>query len=527
METAAAGPSDEDRNRNASRPRAFGVEDVPLLTRAEMRAWDRHSIHGFGVSEGVLIEAAGRAAARLIQRLYPHGRVVGAFGRGHNGADTLVALRTLRAWGRDTLAVPVEVADSDPALLHGWEVPLLPGEPAAAFASAGVLIDGILGTGASGAPREPQAAVIEAMNGSGRPIVALDGPSGVELSTGQTEGAAIRAELTVTFGAPKRGLLLYPGRLCAGRIVAVEVGLSPLQSQGASAAVITPRWARARTPGVAPNAHKGTLGTVAVIAGATGMAGAAVLVGTGAARAGAGKVLLVSAAENRIILQIALPEALFYDRDSEELSGLLETADAVVTGPGMGTDEVAQRVLRAVLRHGDAPLVLDADALTLISRDPDLLEGVDRPRLLTPHPSELARLLDEETKEVVADPFAAAERAVQRFGCSVLLKGAPSLVAAPGERMLANVTGHSGIATGGMGDTLAGIAVAFLAIGCTPRDAGALALYYSGRAAEIAGRGRSLLPRDVADALPAAFLEPDAVSSLDIPGITLDLPVPR
>lgn len=505
---------------------AYGRETVPLLSAAEMRAWDERAIRQDGVCERVLMENAGRAAASVIQRLFPEGRIVAAVGRGNNGGDALVALRTLYAWGREVAAVAVGDARPDAALLHGWPLPVHTGEPEEGWAAADVIVDGILGTGARGAPRAPQAAVIEAINRSGRPVVALDGPSGIDFSTGQAPGAAVRAVVTVTFGAPKRGLLLYPGRVHAGRIVAVEIGFPPLSPREASAALITPAWALARIPKVPPNAHKGVLGTVVVVAGSRGVAGAAAMVGMGAARAGAGKVHLVSAAENREILQLALPEALFHNRDAEGLAELLATADAVVAGPGIGTDAAALRLLRAVLAHGDAPLVLDADALTLIARQPELLHGLERAALLTPHPGELARMLGETAAAIAADPFGAAERALARFDGVLLLKGAPSLVAARGEPVLVNLAGHSGIATGGMGDTLAGIAAALLALGAAPREAGALALYLSGRAAELAGRGRSLLPRDVAEALPAAFLAPAPATELPEPSVTLDLPPP-
>jgi len=504
-----------------------GVADLPLVDAEEMRVWDRRATERDGVVERVLMESAGRALAGAVQRLYPRGRVVGAVGRGHNGGDTLIALRTLAAWGREVVAVAVGGAEAEAGLLHGWRIEVAAGDdPGAAFRGADLILDGLLGTGATGAPREPHAGAIRAMNAAGRPIVAVDGPSGVDFSTGAVAGDAVRAAVTVTFGAPKRGLLLHPGRVHAGRLLAVEIGFPPLGGDEAGAEVVTPSWARDRMPRVPPAAHKGTMGDVVVVAGSHGVAGAAVLVGTGAARAGAGKVYLLSTAENREILQVALPEALFAKRASQPARELLARADAVVAGPGIGTDAAAAAVLRTLLGAGDAPLLLDADALTLVAREPALLDGADRPLLLTPHPGEMSRLLGIEVGEVTADPFAAAARAAERFRCTVLLKGAPSLVAVAGERTLASLAGHPGIATGGMGDTLGGVAGALLAVGCSPRDAAALALQLCGRAAEIAGRGRSLLPRDVAECLGDAITElEDPADDLD-PGVILDLAAP-
>ncbi|HEX6912408.1 MAG TPA: NAD(P)H-hydrate dehydratase, partial [Longimicrobium sp.] len=450
-------------------------------------------------------------------------------GSGNNGGDAMVVARTLRAWGRDVATVQVGSRAPDPALLHGWTVDGVDaGRMADAFGGAGVVVDGLLGTGATGAPRGAYADAIAAMNGAGRPVVALDGPSGVDLATGRAEGEAVRAEATVTFGAPKRGLLLFPGRALAGRIVAVEIGFPPLADDAATARLLTPAWARAVLPPIPPNAHKGTTGKVSIVAGRAGMAGACVLAGFGALRAGAGMASLVSPGANRTILQTVLPEALFVDRDTAD-ADFQAGSRAVVAGPALGTDDASLVFLRAVARGGDAPMLLDADAVTLLARNPDLRDGIGgRPLVLTPHPGEMARLLGKEVAEITADPFGAAGKAAERFRCAVLLKGAPSLVAAPGRPTLVNVAGHSGLATGGNGDVLSGVIGAFLALGMEPSDAAGAGLFFAGRAAEIAGRGRGLVPRDVADALPAALLEDAATeSALGLRGIVLDLPPAR
>jgi ADP-dependent NAD(P)H-hydrate dehydratase / NAD(P)H-hydrate epimerase len=506
-------------------PPFFAAARVPVLTAAEMRAWDEAAIHAHGVPEGVLMEAAGRAAAAVVHRLYPAGRVVAVSGSGNNGGDAVVAARTLRAWGREVVHVHVGSSPPDAALLHGWKLP--PGQTDA-FHGAGVIIDGLLGTGASGAPRAPYADVIAAMNAAGAAVVALDGPSGVDLTTGAAPGEAVRAEATVTFGTPKRGLLLFPGRQLAGRIVAVEIGFPPLAESAATAALATPAWARSVLLPIPPNAHKGVPGKVSIVAGRRGMAGACVLAGLGALRAGAGMAALISTEDNRTILQTALPEALFVAREGLD-PNFHVGSKAIVAGPGMGTDDEALDLLRMIARAGTAPLLLDADAVTLLGRDPDIRKLIgDRPLVLTPHPGELGRVTGMTVDEITADPFGAAVQAADRFRCTVLLKGAPSLVAAPRRPTMVSVAGHSGLATGGNGDVLSGVAGAFLALGMEPWDAAAAALCFAGRAAELAGRGRGLVPRDVADALPAALLEETPrESALEFPGIVLDLPPAR
>jgi NAD(P)H-hydrate epimerase len=497
----------------------------PILTAAEMQRWDRQAIVELRIPESALVETAGRAAARVAATLFPEGPVVAAIGKGTNGSDALVALRCLRAWGREAVALPVGDASIADAHAHGWEIPVVAAESASdALRSAGVVLDGILGTGAEGAPREPQAAIIRQINAAGRPVLALDGPTGVDLTTGQVAGEVVRAAATVTFGAAKRGLILHPGREYAGRILVMEVGFPPLREE-ASAYLITPDWAHRTLPPLSLAGHKGSAGTLAVVAGHPGMGGAGILAAMGALRAGAGKVRIVSPAENRVALQTAVPEALYVDRESTAVWSAVDACDAILCGPGIGTDGAARDFLARLLRDFDQPTLLDADALTLVSREPELLPASGRERfLLTPHPGEMGRLLGYTTQGVTADPFAAAEEAEQRYGCAVLLKGTPSVITAPDMPALVNVAGYSGIATSGMGDTLGGIAGAFLAVGVGPREAAALALLFAGRAAELAGKGRSVLPRDVADALPRAFAERSSFGALHLPDLVLDLP---
>ncbi|HEX6750459.1 MAG TPA: NAD(P)H-hydrate dehydratase [Longimicrobium sp.] len=494
-----------------------------MLTADEMRAWDRHAIDEAGVPERVLMESAGRGVASVIQRLHPDGRVLVLCGSGNNGGDGLVAARTLGAWGRDVRVIAAGSRPPEDALRHGWEMEIGSLDDLdAEIAAADVLVDALLGTGSTGAPRAPYNRVIAAMNGAGKPVIAVDGPSGIDFTTGAAAGEVVHADVTVTFGAPKRGLLLFPGRQHAGRIVCVEIGFDPL-ARGHRAQLITPAWAMKHLPPVPPDAHKGEMGRVVIVAGREGMAGASVLAGMGALRAGAGMAVLVAPEANRRIIQTAIPEALYEDRASVA-DDVFAKADAIVAGPGMGTDDEAAELLGRIIDVADCPLLFDADATTLLATHDRLAEAVRQPLLLTPHPGEASRLLDRPTKKITADPFDAALDLADRFGCAALLKGAPSLVASGAEPVLVSVAGHSGIATGGMGDTLSGVTGAFLALCRDPRVAAGLGLWYCGRAAEIAGRGRGLIPRDVSSAVPQALLEaPSTESELALPALTLDL----
>lgn len=532
----------------------FGRADVAVVTAAEAAALDRAAREVGGIPERVLMENAGRSAALILDRLYPRGRVVAALGSGNNGGDGLVLLRTLRAWGREVACLAVGSRAPDLALAHGFEIVRLPADDGRT-PSADILVDALLGTGASGAPRGRVAATIEAMNASGRPIVALDLPSGIDPTTGTVPGAAVRAAATITFGWPKQGLLLHPARSYSGRILAVEIGFPPLPGAGAGAphaALITPEWARARLPVRPPTAHKGVAGRVLVVAGREGMAGAAVVAAHAALRAGAGYLWIASVAGNRIPLQTALPEAIFVDRaDREALHDVATSADSLLIGPGIGVDDEARDLLDSLLATmAGKPAVLDADALTLLARDEALLRraAVGRELVLTPHPGEMQRLTGLEVAEITSDPVRVARDFAERAGCAVVLKGLPSVVAAPGEPVLINSVGSSDLARAGMGDQLAGVIAALLAAGrgeaerggagrggsegtmrqgwsSRAQEAAALGLFYAGRAADLAARGRSLGPRDVSEWLDRAFADPGpATPPLGFQFITLDQP---
>ena len=507
-------------------------------TGDESSGFDRRAIDETGVPQPVLMENAGRSAAQIAQRLFPEGSVVAFVGAGNNGGDALVLLRTLAAWGRDVGAVLVSDRGAGPEpLVHGWDVPVvvdanLDDAATRLLGGAGLVVDGILGTGVRGAPRERQAAAIGSINESGRPVLAIDIPSGVDGATGATPGAAVRADVTVSFGAPKLGTLLDPGREHAGRLVAVEIGFPPTGEADGWARVVTPAWAQARLPARGTSTHKNAVGRVLVVAGRAGMGGAAVLAVRGAFRAGAGLVRVCSAPENRSALHAAVPETIYVDpTEPGGLTDALAQSDAVAVGPGLGTDQTAAALLSAVCSDAAHPAVLDADALNLCAAEggPDLRElTAGRPVLITPHPGEMGRLLGTEGPTPAADRVDAVKRAAAAFGCAVLLKGAPSLVSTVEGRLSVDTAGSSDFAVAGMGDLLTGVCAALLAQGLDPATAGSVGLYLSGRAARIAGRGKALTPSDVARWLPDALAERGAgFSELDLPFVLLDADAPR
>mgnify|MGYP002624640627 FL=1 len=447
------------------------------------------------------MENAGRSAALVAMRvLMDPARtprrtsgaprpVVGLIGSGNNGGDALVALRSFAAWGHPTRALLVADRPVDDPLLHGWPVEATDDEALddeelrSVLGSASMVVDGILGTGVRGAPRPRQARVIAALNDVSAPVVALDVPSGTDASTGAVEGSVVDADLTVSFGAPKVGALLHPARAHVGRHVAVEIGFPPLGEDDASAYVVTGGWVAGRLPRRGTDTHKNRVGRVLVVGGGAGMAGAAVLAGRAAFRAGAGLVQVATADENRDAVHAALPEAMVVRwGDDEELRAALGAADAVVVGPGLGRTAESRKALGAALTTGGAPLVLDADALNLVAEGAAKLPK-GRPVLMTPHVGEMRRLLGDALD---ASPLDVARRASLAFECAVVFKGAPSVVASPHGPVAIDTQSSSDLAVAGMGDTLAGVCGALAAQGLDAHDAGASGLDRSGRAAGLA-----------------------------------------
>lgn len=508
----------------SSAVRPFGARHLPLPTGHESAGIDQRAVERSGVPQTVLMENAGRSAALVLEHLYPRGPVTVVCGSGNNGGDGVVVARTLAAWGRPVRLVDGGGRGLPGPLLHGWEPPVLDagGDAGSVFLPGTVVVDALLGTGVRGAVRAPQAEWITRINEAGGPVVSLDVPSGVDADGGRVADGAVRASLTVAFGWPKLGTLLHPGRSFVGRLVAVEIGFPPLDPDAVPTFLVTPAWAAARRPSRGPDTHKNAVGSLLLAAGSPGMAGAAILAGRGALRAGVGLLRVASHPSNRIILQTALPEAIFLDLlHGAPLDEAVDASSALALGPGLGTDDGAAGALRRVLERRPLPTVLDADALNMAASGalPPLEHlGGERPLLLTPHPGEMSRLMGEPRDRIQEDRPGAARRGAARFRAALLLKGNPSLVATPDGVLRVDGGGSSDLATAGMGDVLTGVCGRFLAAGIPAGESGALALHVTGRAAARAHLGAGLSPRDVAEGLPQALME-------ESPGHT-DLPFP-
>jgi ADP-dependent NAD(P)H-hydrate dehydratase / NAD(P)H-hydrate epimerase len=447
----------------------------PLYTAAEMRRAEE-GYPGYPDTVSELMERAGRAVAREAMRAFPRARRFAVVcGGGSNGGDGRVAARVLREGGREA----VETDDVD-----GYDV----------------IVDALFGTGFHGAPRPDAAALIERVNEAGVPVVAVDLPSGVNASTGEVEGAAVRASHTVTFHGRKVGLVVAPGRFHAGRVTVADIGLEHAETEVRRT---TERILRL-VPRRAPHDSKYTAGVVLVVGGSPGMTGAAVLAATGALRADAGYVTLAVPRDSLPVVEsLALePVKLGWEGEGavETILAAAERSDAVAIGPGLGRGDGAKALVRGLLERLELPVVLDADALFG-------LEPVARTAatVLTPHAGELARLLGEDSDWVNAHRLEAARRCAERFGAVCLLKGADTIVAGPGSRPVVSDHAPPSLATAGSGDVLTGVVAAFLAKGLPPVEAAAAAATAHGIAASTVEHQAGLVASDVAAALPAAL----------------------
>jgi NAD(P)H-hydrate epimerase len=452
---------------------------IPLTTADEIRrAEDAHQ-----GSLDELMERAGTAVAEMVLEQHP-GRVAVVCGKGNNGGDGRVCARVLRERGRE-----VDVIDGFGDL----------GTP-------DVIVDALLGIGLKEAPREDVARMIEVINGTGRPVVAVDVPSGVNASTGEVAGAAIHADSTVTFETLKVGLVVAPGRFHAGAVHVAPIGLGHVAHEHA---LLAPSVLD-RLPRKTPTSTKYRAGHVLVVGGSPGLTGAPALAAMAAFRSDAGYVTLVVPESSLPSVAHVLeavkrplaedPAGRLLARSAEQVLELAERADAVVLGPGLGRSDGTRDLVRSLLERLTLPVVLDADALWEL--EPFLRSA---PTVMTPHAGELARLLDTDVDEIDGHRLESVRRAASRFGAVVLLKGPDTLVASAREGVFVASYGLPSLATAGTGDVLSGVIGAFLAKGLEPRLAAGAGAVAHGLASRLAPHQVGLIASDLLPGLQRAL----------------------
>ncbi|CAN5681125.1 bifunctional ADP-dependent NAD(P)H-hydrate dehydratase/NAD(P)H-hydrate epimerase [soil metagenome] len=493
----------------------------PLLTPAQMAEADGETIKA-GTPGVVLMDRAGRAVARAVARLAGgrYGRkAVVVCGKGNNGGDGFVTARALARSGmgvRCLIVYDPAATTGDPAVhLARMEAAGVHPEPfaAAVLAGADVVVDAVFGTGFRGPAGGGPGDALAALAACDAPVVAIDIPSGVDGTTGRVEGPAARAVVTVAMGAEKLGTALAPGAAFAGRVEVADIGIA-VSEAAAHLAEVTD--VAAVLPHRAPDSHKRSAGAVAILGGSAGMSGAVVLAARAALRAGAG---YATAGVTRSVDQAVsalLPEVLsttVVEGDilgPEALDGfapVLERATSLALGPGLGQGESQRALVTRALAGVDVPLVLDADGLNVLAGHSEKLAGRHAPLVITPHPAEMARLLDSSVEEVQADRLGTAQAAAERLGCVVLLKGFRTVIADPHGRAVVNPTGGPELASAGTGDVLTGIVAALLAAGLGAFEAAWAAAYLHGSAGAISAADGpvGVLAWDVAEALPHAL----------------------
>ena len=478
---------------------------IALYSSAQVRALDAHAIEALGIPAYTLMRRAGEAALRHLRSRWPKAhRVAVVCGGGNNGGDGYVLARFAQAAG---LAVRV-LASSDPeelrgaarqayedfratgAQAHPFEAPLL--------ADGEIVVDALLGTGLRGEVRAEYAAAIRAINQSGRPVFALDVPSGLDSDAGVPLGEAVRADCTVTFVGLKTGLLIGEGPEYTGTVVFDDLEVTPPPGE------LVPRLTRiveaeihAALPRRRRAAHKGDFGRVLIVGSGSGMPGASRLAGEACLRVGAGLTTVAAAPENVAAITAGRPELICLAlTDEQVLAEALARADVVAVGPGLGRSAWARAALHAVLA-ADKPLVVDADALNLLA------EAEVRPRddwILTPHPGEAARLLGVTTEQIQRDRLVALDRLLERFRGTIVLKGAGTLVGATGSIPGVCERGNPGMATAGSGDVLTGAIAGILAQCRDPWAAARVGVLVHAMAGDAAARvgERGVLASDLA-----------------------------
>jgi NAD(P)H-hydrate epimerase len=509
-----------------------------LVTAAEMQAIDRQTIDTFGLSGRILMENAGRGATRHLLRHFADlkSKRVGIIaGSGNNGGDGFVISRYLSQKGIDVsvylLAESQRVkgdAAANLSLLKPLKVPVIeiPDEPAfsghrSAMADLDVWVDAILGTGLKSEVKGYFQTVIDFINGLNKPVFAVDIPSGLNSDTGQPCGACIRASATATFAFAKAGHFIYPGAAFTGILEIVDIGIPPFIAETVAPKqyLITPELVRSCLSARPSDAHKGSTGHLLVVAGSPGKTGAAAMTSMSALRSGAGLVTLGIAASLNPVLECQMIEAMtaplpasqsgiLGETAFDEISSLMSGKKCLAIGPGIGQAAETKRLVHRIIKTSQIPVVVDADGINHLANHVQLLLSARAPIILTPHPGEMARLLNSNVHAVQQDRITCAREFAVEFHVHVVLKGARTVIAHPDGRVYLNPSGNAGMASGGMGDVLTGVIAGLLAQGLSPESATHAGVYLHGAAADHLADSigpYGYLAGDVMNTIPAAI----------------------
>lgn len=510
---------------------------MKLVTAKDMQRLDRKTIEEYGIPGLTLMENAGEGIVRMICERYgnPSGKIVTVVaGKGNNGGDGLVVARHLARRGstvRVFLLSRKEDLKGDArtnldrycalgGAVHEQTSGTLPAFTES-LKTSDLIVDALFGTGQKGPVQGTSAEVISIINSTGKPVVAVDLPSGVNPDTGGIAGVAIKAHLTVTFFPPKRGLFMYPAASCVGELKMVDIGIphALVEAEAPAASLLTEDEVKELLPRRSPDSHKGTFGHLLVIAGSLRMSGAAALTSLSALRAGAGLVTLALPAHLAgtrpglppEVMTEPLPhtdEGTVGRKAGDVLRKIAVDKDVVAIGPGLSTHPETQEIIREVLMWCEKPLVVDADGINALVGHLGLLEKRRSPVILTPHPGEMARLMGATSHVVQSDRMRAAEEFSRTHKVLLVLKGARTIVADEKGRLFLNPTGNPGMATAGSGDVLTGMIAGLIAQGLSPLSAAQAGVYLHGLAGDLASQDkgeRGMIASDIIEKIPPAL----------------------
>lgn len=514
---------------------------MKLVTAEQMRNLDSTAINELGIPGIVLMENSGRGTVEIVNRQFGSlaGKVVSIFvGPGNNGGDGLVMARFLhqeRSRPQVFLLVDPDKLQGDAstnlAVVRKLPIPVYPLQSDDDFINAEehlvrsrIVVDAIFGTGLKREVSGFFAKAIRRINSFTCPVVSVDIPSGLDSDTGQPLGICVQADLTATYGLAKPGQVVYPGVQYTGILEVVDIGIPPEMVQRADIRLelLDKRDVSQWVPQRQAADHKGVFGHLLVLAGSAGKTGAAILAGQGALRSGTGLVTFCVPQQLNTIFETAMLEAMtiplpksLHGRLSIEDHDLIEQAvygkQAIIVGPGIGVEEETAELAAKLYQEVLLPMVVDADGLNILAAHKGIINSPGGPRILTPHPGEMARLLDATAKDVQEDRLQSASLLAKENNVYVVLKGAGTVIADPDGHIAINPTGNPGMAAGGMGDVLSGIIGGLLAQGLSPWQAACLAVYAHGLAGDIlaeeTGVGFGYLAAELANRLPLAFNE--------------------
>ncbi|MDZ7340786.1 MAG: NAD(P)H-hydrate dehydratase [candidate division KSB1 bacterium] len=505
-----------------------------VVTAKEMAQLDRAAIEGMKIPGVVLMENAGAGVVRHIEQFLgglAQRKIIIFCGKGNNGGDGFVIARHASNRGAQVavfLAGKKEAVKGDALInlniLDNMGIPVTEIgtlEQIALPPHIDLIVDALLGTGTVGPVTGFLADLIGFINRLGAPVVAVDLPSGMETDTGAVHGACIRADLTVTMAQLKAGLLFAPAREFAGRIEVVDISIPPQVNEKWTGQRFLPEASdiRDRLPQRSRDAHKTSCGKVAVFAGSVGMTGAATLTSLATLQIGAGLTKLGIPASLNPILEQKATEVMtvplretaagsIHSAASEQIKDLLQWADVLAVGPGLSTQPETVAFVKWLLSHVTSPMVLDADGLNAIAGQTEMIQNYPAEMVLTPHPGELARLIGSSISEIQRQRLTLLPELAQRWGKVIVLKGGPTLIAAPNGDLFINATGNPGMATGGSGDVLTGVIAGLLAQKLSAVDAALVGVYLHGLAGDLAAADLTemgLIASDISRYLPAAI----------------------